>query len=222
MSLDPDVYNLLRYQQARHAEAEYVDDMDELAAHFGCAVIPADASRLIGTDLHIQRGLKFEARRSALAHELSHKLTQERDDEHAPSYEEVILHRHSSVPDMPAHLERLAEHGQDLLTMPDHIVQTVLNLCGTEARAVWVLHQQQRVYLHEALRRIVHFDESARIAGFIAMNGVIHHAYSYGYYLPAWVGDRAPIRGEGLTVFPVPGRPSMTVGLVTVGDWEAA
>lgn len=222
MSLDPDVYNLLRYQQARHAEADYEQDMDTLAAEFGCVVIPADASRLIGTDLHIQRGLQSEARRSALAHELSHKLAQERDSAEAPSYEEVILHRHSSVPDMATHLERLAEHGQDLLTMPDHIVQTVLDVCGLEARAVWVLHQQQQVYLHEALRRIVHFDESARVAGFVAVNGTIHHAYSYGYYLPAWIGDPAPMRGEGLTVFNVPGRPSVTVGLVTVGDWEAA
>ncbi|GAA5514807.1 hypothetical protein Dcar01_03568 [Deinococcus carri] len=223
MTFDPDAYDLFAYQKARHEEVGGTTDMEELPTLLGCTVIEADASRLIGTDLHVQRRLIYAGRRSHIAHEVSHKLAQERDTAHDPNYEEVIRHRHAQAPDVDAHLEALITTGQDGLLMPDKVVQTIINICGLNAMVVWILHQQETVYLHEALRRIVQHNENARIGGFIGVNGIIRHAYSYRWRMPCWIGHPVPdpddeFQGEGVSLFQVPGRRNTVIGLIVIEE----
>lgn len=215
--MDGDIHAYFTHQKERHEEAKFETDMDVLPGLLGCRVIEADASRLIGTDIHVRRRASILARRSSIAHELAHKLALEDD----PCYEDVIRHRHRSVPHMDAHLECLTEHGQDALLMPDKTVQTVLEIGGLNARAVWLLHQTAEVYVHEALRRLVHFDENAQIGGFVAHRGRIIHAYSYRWRMPCWIGHPVPdahdgFEGDGVSLFDVPGRAGLQIGLVVI------
>lgn len=223
MTYDPDIFNLLAYQGARHAETGFNTDMDTLPGELDCAVMEADASRLNGTDLHVKRNLTPLARREDIAHELAHKIMREKTDPRLPSYEDVIRYRHASVSDIHAHIEAIVTTGQNALLMPDNVVKAIINICGLNARAVWVLHQQQEVYLHHALRRIVEFNENARIGGFIAKRGRITHAYSYRYRMPVWVSFPMPnpdddFHGEGVSLFQVPGLPEVFIGLIVIEE----
>ncbi|MFC4426288.1 hypothetical protein [Deinococcus navajonensis] len=219
--IDPDIFNFLAYQKARHSEAKHETDMEKLPELLDATLVEADESRLVGTEVHVRRGLSPLARRSDIAHELTHKLAQERASADAPSYEEVIAYRHASVPNPTAHFERIIEVGQDSLLIPDTVLGDVLARYGLTAQAVWVLHQKEKVQLHEALRRVVHCNENARLGGFIAIRGVIRHAYSFRWHMPVWVGDPVPdpedeFQGEGVSFFPVPGYPGRVIGLVVI------
>lgn len=171
MSYDPDIYNLLAHQKARHAETDYNTDMETLPAELGCTVVDDDTSRLVGTTICVKRNLSPVARREDIAHELAHKIMREKADPRLPSYEDVLRYRHASVPNVHAHIEAVTTCNQNALLMPDDVVKTVIGICGLNARAVWVLHQQQEVYLHQALRRVVEHNENARMGGFIARKG---------------------------------------------------
>lgn len=215
--LDGDIHALLAYTASRHAETDWNTDIDTLPGQFGCTLTDADASRLNGSAVYVKRGQIQAARRSDIAHELAHKLARE----NGPCYEDIIRHRHRSVPHMAAHLERLTEHQQDVLLMPDETVRTVLGIAGVNARAVWILHQTAEVYVHEALRRTVHWDENGQMGGFIARKGRITHAYSYRWHMPCWIGDDVPdeydgFDGECVSLFDVPGVAGLQIGLVVL------
>ncbi|MBZ9712230.1 ImmA/IrrE family metallo-endopeptidase [Deinococcus multiflagellatus] len=221
--IDPDVYNLFAYQKARHDEVENETDMEKLPERLGCTLVEADQSRLVGTEIHVKRKQHPLRRRSDIAHELSHKLARERGKPEYPTYEEVIQHRHSSVPNIRAHVESIITVGQDALLIPDGTVQEAIELHGLTAQMVWVLHQEQKVLLHEALRRVVHHNQNARLGGFVAIKGKIRYAYSFRWHMPCWIGDPMPdpdddFQGEGVSLFEVPGYPSMTVGLVVIEE----
>lgn len=229
------VSDLLAYHRARlndvTPEAERADpqNMDQLAARFGYRISYGPNSYLTPpNEITLARGLPRRARRVELAHELSHGLALERDPnaENPLSYEDVVRYLHASVPDMDEHLELLATAGGDELAMPAALVQAVLNRCGWNAQAVWEVARFSGVPLADALRRVVQFDESRRIAGVITKGGYINVAETQHYRLPVWKGQRMPephiTLGEGVSVFPLPHRPSHRIVLLTVGQWEAA
>lgn len=218
--LDADIHGLFEHTDKRLEELG--PSLEQVAAELGYTVEFDDESLVNhhSKRIYLQKGLESEGLRSDLGHELGHCLAREGEPK---SWNEVIRRNHASVPDMQAHRETLTDHQGDRLTMPRNIVQTVINICGLNARAVWVLHQQQEVYLHEALRRLVHFNENARIGGFIARRGTITHAYSYRYRLPVWVGWPMPdpddeFQGEGVSLFEVPALPNTYIGLVVIED----
>lgn len=226
---DPITADLLAYHGARLADAGHPDNMDDLAHALGYRVIHGRTSLLSNPkEITLARGLPRRARRVVLAHELSHGVMRERvpDDPDAPSYEDVIRHYHVSVPDMDSHLELMAVAGGDEFAMPPALVNAVLDQCDWTARAVLELANFAQVPLKDALRRVVLFDESRRIAGFISAGGFIQHAESHLMHLPVWKGDRVPephiLLGEGVSVFRVPHRPGQLIVLITVGQFEAA
>ncbi len=226
---DPITADLLAYHGARLADAGNPDNMDDLAHALGYRVIHGRTSLLSNPkEITLARGLSRRARRVELAHELSHGITRERDedDPDAPSYEDVIRHYHVSVPDMDGHLELMAVAGGDEFAMPPELVHAVLEQCDWTARAVFKLADFAQVPLKDALRRLVLFDESRRIAGFISAGGFIQHAESHLLRLPVWKGHRVPephiLLGNGVSVYRVPHRPGMIIALTTVGQFEAA
>ena len=217
--LDSDIYNLLAYTDARAEELGREHGLEHVAGQLGYSIQLDDDSAVnhVARRIYLKKNQSPEGMKSDLGHELGHAFAREGK----PSWAAIIQRRHASVPDLHAHQEVLADLQGDLLTMPPKVLQVVLNICGLNARAVWVLHQQQEVPLREALRRVVHHDENARIAGFIARRGVIVEAYSYRYRLPVWKGDPMPdpdyeFRGEGVSLFEVPGSAGTFVGLVVI------
>lgn len=213
--IDPDIHAMFEYHRARHADEDFELNMEALAHRFGLAARSGESSHL-GPDgtVNLRRGLSARERRSHLAHELSHHLSREG----RPSYEQVIRHRHASAPDLPAHLEALADHGGDLLTMPDAVVRAVVKVCGVSAVAVWTLHQMCEVPLAEALRRLVHADPDCRRGGYISIGGVVQSASVWRYQLPFWVGDRVPeMNSPNVSRCSVPGRRAAEIGLILVG-----
>lgn len=217
--LDSDIHHLLAYTEARAEELGRDQGLEHVAEQLGYSIQLDEDSAVnhAARRIYLRRGQAPEALKSDLAHELAHALAKEGK----PSWSAIIQRRHASVPDMHAHQEALTDLQGDLLTMPNTVVRVVLGICGLNAQAVWVLHQQQQVRLHEALRRLVHYDENARIGGFIAQKGRVAHAYSYRWHMPVWVGDKMPdpedeFQGDGVSMFRVPGRPSTCVGMVVV------
>lgn len=217
--LDSDIADLLTYTDARAEELGREHGLEHVAARLGYTIEESDESAVNHQikRIYLQSTLSPEGRNSDLAHELGHTLAVEGK----PSWAAVIRRRHASVPNMHAHQEALTNLQGDLLTMPPKVVRTVLGIAGLNARAIWVLHQQQEVPLHEALRRIVYHDENARIGGFIARRGKIVAAYSYRWRMPVWVGHPMPdpeddFRGDGVSLFEVPGLPGTFIGLVVV------
>lgn len=217
--LDPDIHNLLAYTEARAEELGREHGLEYVAQQLGYSITLDDDSAVnhAARRIYLRGGQSPAAMKSDLAHELGHALAREGK----PSWASVIHRRHASVPDMHAHQEALTDMQGDLLTMPPAVLNTVLGICGLSARAVWVLHQQQQVRLHEALRRVVYHDQNARIGGFVARRGRIVAAYSYRWRMPVWVGDEMPdpdddFRGDGVSLFEVPGLSGTHVGLVVV------
>uniref|UniRef100_UPI0028698457 hypothetical protein n=1 Tax=Deinococcus sp. TaxID=47478 RepID=UPI0028698457 len=89
--------------------------------------------------------------------------------------------------------------------------------------AVWLLHQAAKVRPEIALRRLVMHNENARLGGFIARAGVIHHAETYRWRMPVWVGSPMPdpdyeFTGEGVSLFHVPGRRNTVIGLIVIEE----
>ncbi|WP_146202700.1 hypothetical protein [Deinococcus irradiatisoli] len=222
MSFNEEAADLFAYQHARLEDVGSTNDMEALPALLGYTLVEGRESRLVGREIHVKTKQPLPGRHSDIAHEASHALAQERDDPDALHFEEIIRHRHAHTPNVEAQVEALIKTGQDRIRMPTDVVKAVINICGLKAMAVWVLHQQEKVYLHEALRRIVELDENARMGGFIAWNGTITHAYSYRYHMPCWINDPIPdvddYENSGLTIFTVPGSPSTVIGLVVIDE----
>ena len=223
MSFNEEAADLFAYQYSRLEDAGATSDMETLPALLGCTLHEARASRLIGREIHVKTKQSLRGRFSDIAHEGSHALSQEHSHADAPSYEEIIRHQHAHAPNVEAQLEAVITTGQDRIRMPLHVVNGALSICGLNAMVVWILHQQEEVFLHEALRRIVELDENARRGGFIAQNGKITHAYSYRWRMPCWVDDPVPdvnteSENNGLTIFIVPGLPSICIGLVVIDE----
>ncbi|EYB69096.1 hypothetical protein DEIPH_ctg011orf0064 [Deinococcus phoenicis] len=197
--------------------------MAALADGLGYELAPHERSFFdpLTSTAYIRRTRDSWQANSDAGHELAHALALEAAPGH-PSYRDVMRHYHAQAPDLLAHEERLTDHAGDLLTMPSELVQVTLNICGRNAMAVWVLHQAAQVPLHEALRRVVHFDFDGRAGGFIGQGGRIIHANSYRYRLPPWVGDPVPdedeFQGPGVSLFQVPGRRNTVIGLVVIEE----
>lgn len=215
--LDPDIYGLFEHTDKRTAELG--PDLQTIAAELGYAVRMDDESLVNHRTkcIHLDKSLPTAGLTSDLAHELGHTLAREGE----PSWDQKIRHRHASVPDIHAHRECLTDHQGDRLSMPREVVKAIIERCGLNAMSVWVLHQQQEVYLHEALRRIVHFNENARMGGFIARRGRIIHAESFQWWMPVWTGHPMPnpqgeFQGDGVSLFAVPGLPHTFIGLIVI------
>ncbi|EYB67056.1 hypothetical protein DEIPH_ctg052orf0054 [Deinococcus phoenicis] len=221
--IDDVIHSLLRYTEARGTEAAPSADMPALADGLGYTLAPHERSffdPLTGT-AYIKRTRDPLQYNSDAGHELAHALALEAAPG-SPSYRDVVRRYHAQVPDLLAHEERLTDHAGDVLTMPPDLVRVTLDICGVNAIAVWVLHQAAQVRLHEALRRVVHFNLDGRAGGFIGYGGRITHASSYRYRLPPWVGDPVPdedeFQGEGVSLFQVPGRRNTVIGLIVIEE----
>lgn len=215
--MDADIYNLLRYADARADEAAHEPDMILKAGLLGYTCEPAAQSSLQpGRRVLYAHDRSAEEIRGDIAHELGHGLMREG----LVTFEEVLRHRHASVPDMDQHLEVMADLSGDRVSMPRDEVAAVLNISGVNARAVWVLHQMCQTPLREALRRIVHFDDDRRVGGFVLQRRRVVEAASHRWYLPFWRGDEVSsldgFEEGGGTLFRVPGYPSMQVGLIVI------
>ncbi|UQN06805.1 hypothetical protein [Deinococcus sp. QL22] len=220
MSFDPLLSDLFLAHEERHKELDYTPDMERIAAALGRVKTGEHSFLTASGEIVVESGLKRTRRREDLAHEASHALAAELIDDQ--SYVKAIQYHHAHVPDMDAHLERLADHGSLHWLAPREMVDKVLEVGGLNAGAVWRLHQTAEIQLHMALKRIVTFDEDGRRGGFIAQHGRIIHASSYQYYLRCWVGDDVPdegsFQGSGVSLYQVPGYPSMCIGLVIADD----
>lgn len=224
--MDDVLHDLFAYHVARHAETEFAQDMPELARRLGLRYhLGPDSLATPEGAVYVRAQASAPQRRSEAAHEISHLLTAE-SQRGEPSYEDVIRWYHASVPDMEAHLEVLADHGGDRLLMPEALVQAIVGHCGYTGRAVWELSRFADVPPEDALRRIVYFDESVRIGGFISHGGFIQAAFSKRWHLPFWLGDRVPephvLIDEGVSLFPVPQKARQFIGVITVGEFDAA
>ncbi|THF69986.1 ImmA/IrrE family metallo-endopeptidase [Deinococcus sp. Arct2-2] len=224
--MDDVLHDLFLYHVARHAEAEFTPEMPELARRLGMRYrVGPDSLATPERVVYVRADASAPQRRSEAAHEISHLLTAEAQPGD-PSYEEIIRWYHASVPDMQAHLEVLADHGADRLLMPEALVGAILGHCGYSGRAVWELARFADVPTEDALRRLVYFDESVKIGGFISHGGFIQSAFSKRWRLPFWLGDRVPephiLVDEGVSLFAVPHKSRQLIGVITVGEFDAA
>jgi hypothetical protein len=225
--MDALIEDLLKLHDQRHKKAEYTDDMPKLAERIAGGYQIAEHSFVTAegiVNVSPEGGLR--QRRGRAAHEISHAITKQEDEE-GGSYEKAIRYHHYSVGDMEAHLEALADAGGDLLLMPDHQVRFALQEYGYTGQAIWELSATAEVGHGDALRRIVQFDQEARIGGLvIGSDGRVLHVAWQGMHLPHWPEEEAPdldyLRAKGMSVFEVPDRPGCYICLKKVDDFEAA
>jgi len=219
--------DLFNFHHERHEEVGHISDMPALARAFGTTYQIAENSFMTPNGIiNVSASGGLRQRRALAAHEISHALTYEQDEE-GDSYEKALRYHHASVPDIEAHLEALADHGGDRLLMPDFMVRRVLQEWGYSGQAVWELRMVANVTLREALRRIVYFDPLVRIGGFVVgSDSEVYEAASQGLRIPVWLGDEVayPLEliDEGLSVFEISGQPGSYICLKKLDDFEAA
>ncbi|MGY2892796.1 hypothetical protein [Deinococcus sp. UYEF24] len=220
--------DLLKYHSERHEETEYVSDMPELAQALGATYQIAENSFMTPDGIiNVAPEGGLRQRRALGAHEISHAITKEEDEE-GGSYEKAIRYHQSSVgEDMDAHLESLANAGAAILLMPDHKVQFSLQEYGYTGQAVWELSVTAQTAWGDALQRVVSFDEEAKIGGLIINpEGRVAYVSRQRMRLPRWKDWETPdldgLRDQGFSVFEIPGRSGWHICLKKVDDFEPA
>lgn len=213
--MDPLIADLFDHIRSEHASTGYKSDMPTVARSLGLNFELGNTSVALpdGT-VRVSRTVSVLQQRADAAHEISHALA------NAGGYTRAIEYYHASAPDLDAHIEELADHGADLLLMPDALVREIVRQQGYTGRSAWELSRFAGVDLPQAVRRLV-FATEQRCAGFIAQGSYIQEAFTQNYYLPFWKGDRVPelhlYQEEGLSLFAVPERRGCVIGFIAFG-----
>lgn len=151
------------------------------------------AGILAGQPLITLNPLEYGGRQSfSKMHELAHILLK------VSRIERRLIDLHGSVDAAMPHIERLCNLGASRLLMPSHYVEEVLWPAGPTALAVQHLARRAHVSLQAALRRVVHFEESASLAGFITSRGTVRDTTLHNCRLPF---DRSDILPRSHPIF---------------------
>lgn len=209
--MDPLIADYFENLRRRHRESGYLSDMPAFANAIGVEYFRGGFSvTLPGGRIQVRRTAPPIQQRADAAHELAHSLADE------GGHDALFRHYHVSVPDMNEHIEEIMDHGGDLLLMPDSLVEEIVNRRGWTARAVWELSEFAWVSPTYALRRLTHYREDARCAGFIAKGSYIQHAHA-NHFTTLRAGSRVPEPNltfeHGLTLYAVP-KTRQVIGLI--------
>jgi hypothetical protein len=128
-----------------------------------------NSARFIGTlplitlDAH-----EYERRQNfSKMHEVAHILLK------LSRLERRLIKRYGSFEAAYPHIERLCNLGASRLLMPDSLVEDVMWPSGPTALAVYHLAELSQCTYPAALRRVVHYDDTASVAGFITSRGAV-------------------------------------------------
>ncbi len=178
------------YVQQVHAAHAHQTDFRQLAAGLGIRVRPAAHNSLVWGDpplITLSAG-EYGARQNFSAmHEVAHLLLKE------CGAEAELLRHFGNFEDAAPHLEAWCNHAAGLLLLPAPLLRAAQQAHGLSAQTVLSLHQQGRVSLGAALRRLVYAEPHRCLAGFVSTaSRRVSDLAKLNFSLPFWWADRLP------------------------------
>lgn len=188
--MDPLIADLMAYIEDQHAATGFQRNPRRLCERLDIQYLagPRHLARSgQGGDLIMVAPEDYQSRLLfTVAHEVAHVLMVR------GGYRALIQHHHSSVPNMRAHLEKLANHGAGLLLMPSHDLVDARRRHGETPKAV--LHLVERCGASEAaaMRRWVWQDVGQARAAFTVQGRYVDDVICCRARLPFVRWDRVP------------------------------